>query len=53
VLGFGSLLPSAEIFAVIVFSKVPIAREIADRFQTLALCAKIALLPFDRNAIVT
>lgn len=53
VLGFGSLLPSGEIFAVIVFSKIVISREIADRFQTLALCAKIALLPFDRQAVFT
>ena len=49
VLGFGSLLPSGEIFAVILFSKVTISREVADRFQTLALCAKIALLPFERD----
>lgn len=49
VLGFGSLLPSGEIFAVILFSKVPIPREVADRFQTLALCAKIALLPFEQE----
>lgn len=53
VLGFGSLLPSGEIFAVIVFSKVPIARHIADRFQTLALCAKIALLRFDHQLVLT
>ena len=50
VLGFGSLLPSGEIFAVILFSKVAIPREVADRFQTLALCAKIAVLPFERDA---
>jgi hypothetical protein len=49
VLGFGSLLPSGEIFAVILFSKVAIPREMADRFQTLALCTKIALLPFERD----
>ena len=49
VLGFGSLLPSGEIFAVILFSTVTIPREVADRFQTLALCAKIALLPFERD----
>jgi hypothetical protein len=53
VLGFGSLLPSAEIFSVILFSKMSIPREVADRFQTLALCAKIALLPFDRDSIFT
>jgi hypothetical protein len=51
VVGFGSLLPSGEIFAVILFSKVSIPREVADRFQTLALCSKIALLPFERNVV--
>lgn len=52
VVGFGSLLPFGEIFAVILFSKVAIPREVADRFQTLALCSKIALLPFERDVII-
>lgn len=51
VLGFGSLLPTGEIFTLILFSTVPISREVADRFQTLGLCAKIALLPFDRESV--
>ena len=51
VVGFGSLLPSGEIFAVILFSKVSIPREVADRFQTLSLCSKIALLPFERDCV--
>jgi hypothetical protein len=51
VVGFGSLLPSGEIFAVILFSKISILPEVADRFQTLALCSKIALLPFERNVV--
>jgi hypothetical protein len=51
VLGFGSLLPTGEIFAVILFSTVPISREVADRFQTLGLCAKIALLPFEGGGV--
>jgi hypothetical protein len=51
VVGFGSLLPSGEIFAVILFSKISIPREVADRFQTLALCSKIALLPFERDVV--
>jgi hypothetical protein len=51
VLGFGNLLPTGDIFAVILFSKVPISREVADRFQALGLCAKIALLPFDRESV--
>jgi len=46
VLGFGGLLPSRELFAIILFSKVTIPRDIADLFKTLALNVKLALLPF-------
>lgn len=46
VLGFGGLLPSAELFAVILFSRVTIPRERADLFKTLALNVKLAILPF-------
>jgi len=51
VLGFGTALPSGEIFAVILFAKIHIPREIADLFQTLALCSKVALLPFDSDGV--
>ncbi|WP_447977434.1 hypothetical protein [Candidatus Nitrospira bockiana] len=50
VLGFGSLLPSGEIFAVILFARVTVSREVADLFKTIALCSKIALLPFEGEA---
>ena len=46
VLGFGGMLPSRDLFAVIVFSRVPIPRATAELFRPLALCVKIALLPF-------
>ena len=46
VLGFGGLLPGGELFAVILFSRVPIPRGTAELFRPLALCVKIALLPF-------
>ncbi|MEJ7758253.1 MAG: hypothetical protein WKF55_01545 [Gemmatimonadaceae bacterium] len=46
VLGFGGLLPSGELFATILFSKAPIARDTADLFKTLALNVKVAILPF-------
>lgn len=46
VLGFGGLLPPAELFAVILFARVPIPRETAELFRTLALNVKIALIPF-------
>jgi hypothetical protein len=48
-LGFGGLFPSGDIFAVIMFLKVPITREVAELFTTLSLNTKIALLPFDRE----
>lgn len=46
VLGFGGLLPSGDLFAVIMFSRVYIPRETAEMFRTLALGVKIAILPF-------
>lgn len=51
VLGFGGMLPSGNLIAIIVFSKVPISRETADMFKTLALNVKMAVLPFDRGAV--
>ena len=48
VLGFGGLLPSGEMFAVIMFLKVPITREAAGLFKALSLSVKMAVLPFDR-----
>jgi len=50
VLGFGGLLPSGSLFTVILFSKMPIPRDTAELFRTLALSVKIALLPFDGTA---
>jgi len=46
VLGFGGLLPPRDLFAVILFSKASIPRETAELFKTLALSAKLALVPF-------
>ncbi len=46
VLGFGGMLPSGELFASIMFSKVHISSETAHMFETLALSAKLAVLPF-------
>jgi PAS domain S-box-containing protein len=51
VLGFGGLLPSGDLFAVILFSKVRIARETASLFRTIALGVKLALLPHTRGQI--
>ncbi len=51
VLGFGGLLPSGDLFAVILFSRVRIAREVADLFQTIALSTKLVLLPYVRGPV--
>lgn len=45
-LGFGGMLPSGDLFAVILFSRTPISRETATLFQTVALSVKLAVLPF-------
>lgn len=46
VVGFGGLLPPGELFAAIIFSKVPIPQQSAEMFKTLALNLKVALVPF-------
>ena len=47
VLGFGGMLTSGDIFAVILFSKIAIPRQTAELFRTLALNVKLAVLPFE------
>jgi hypothetical protein len=49
--GFGGLLPSGNLFAIIMFSKVPITRKTAEIFKTLATNVKSVLLPFDGKAV--
>ena len=49
-LGFGGMLPSGNLYAVILFSKCSITRATANMFQTLALSVKMAVLPFE-NAV--
>jgi hypothetical protein len=47
VLGFGGVFPSGEIYAVIMFLKVPVSDEAADLFRPLSLNAKMAVLPYE------
>jgi hypothetical protein len=49
VLGFGGMLPTGDIFVVILFSRIPIPRETAELFRTLALNVKVAALHFDES----
>jgi len=51
VLGFGGLLSSGDLFAVIMFTKVPVPPEVADQFRVIGLNLKIAILPFARKPL--
>ncbi len=51
VLGFGSMLPTGNLFVLIIFSKVKIPRNTADMFKNLALSARMAVLPLVTNKI--
>lgn len=51
VLGFGGLFPSGEFFAVVLFARVNIPRDVADMFRTIALSTKLLLLPFSRGPV--
>ncbi len=51
VLGFGGMLPSGNLFAVILFSKVPIPVETANRFRWISAYVRIAVESFDRGAV--
>lgn len=45
-LGFGDMLPTGNLFAVIMFSKTKIPLAIADMFKNIALNARMAVLSF-------
>lgn len=51
VLGFGGLLPSGQLFATIIFSRVPIPSSTAKLFAPLSLNVKLCLLPFDGGTV--
>lgn len=46
VLGFGGVLPSGSMFAVILFSRTPISPHTAELFRSVALSVKLGVLPF-------
>ena len=50
VLCFGGLLPSRDLFAVILFSRTPVPRDTAMLCKSLALSLKTSLLAFDEAA---
>lgn len=47
VVGFGGVLRSGELFAVVLFSRAPISAASAQRFRTIALDIRSALFPID------
>ncbi|MBW4657812.1 MAG: hypothetical protein KME15_04000 [Drouetiella hepatica Uher 2000/2452] len=51
VVGFGGMLPSGNLFAIILFSKVPISRSTADLFKWVSSYARIATATFDKRAV--
>lgn len=51
VVGFGGLLASGDLFALIMFSKVAIPPDVADQFRVVGLNLKIAILPSARRPL--
>ena len=49
VVGFGGMVASGDLFATIMFSKVPISAETADLFKVVGLNLKLSLLPMARK----
>jgi hypothetical protein len=47
VLGFGGMMPSGNMFAVILFSKARINRDTADMFRCISLATSLATMRFD------
>lgn len=45
-LGFGGMLPTGNLFALIIFSKTRIPRKTAELFKNIALNVRMAILPF-------
>ncbi|MEQ1793454.1 MAG: PAS domain S-box protein [Nitrospira sp.] len=52
VFGCGGLLPTGDMFALILFAKVPVSKSTADLFATIALSVKLALAPFDHAQLI-
>ena len=53
VVGFGGVLTSGNLFAVIMFCKVAVPREAADNFKSLALDVKTAVQPLEAKKVFT
>ncbi|MHC4829058.1 MAG: hybrid sensor histidine kinase/response regulator [Planctomycetota bacterium] len=51
VLGFGGMLPTGDVFSILLFSRVRVLRSTADAFRTLALSVKLAVMPASQGPI--
>lgn len=51
VLGFGGMLATGDLFAAILFSRVPIPPATADAFKVIGLNLKLAILPLARKPL--
>ena len=51
VVGFGGLFTTGDLFATILFTKVPIAPSVADLFRVVGLNLKVAILPHSRKPL--
>lgn len=45
-LGFGGMLFSGDFYAVVMFSRVPVSADVADRLRVLSLATRVSLMPF-------
>jgi len=51
VLGFGGMLPSGNLFAIILFTKTSISPEVADLFKWISAYARISVAALDKRAV--
>jgi hypothetical protein len=51
VLGFGGMLATGDLFAVILFATVHVSAAVADRFKTIALDVKAAFSRFHEGKV--
>lgn len=51
VLGFGGMLPSGNLFTIILFTKVLVSQETADLFKWISAYVRIAAASIDENAV--
>jgi hypothetical protein len=53
IIGFGGILPTGELFALVMFSRVPVDADAAGRFKSVALDVKAILHPLAAEGVLT